>query len=98
MKNAMRILGIPLHPLGEINIMGYYVEYSNKGDDYKNSGNQLQLVSGAIMGYIFIYNVIVSGKMVMNRPRAIAPWCCHVPSMLGTVANSIYTWTTRCML
>jgi hypothetical protein len=69
MKNATRILGISIHSLGEMDIIDYYAEYSNREVIIRPHWYLSSTFSCMIMSYIFALNTIISYKMVISQPR-----------------------------
>lgn len=83
-KNATKLWGIPLHPLGEMNMIDYYVMEEHSGEHYNSlNGARLQILSGMVIAYVTIRNIVICAKMVKARPRALAPWCCLITFSIG---------------
>ncbi|KAI8050209.1 hypothetical protein BDF22DRAFT_696097 [Syncephalis plumigaleata] len=91
LTNAKHLWGIPLHPLGEMNMLDYYVNEYNAG----NRGNELagvrfQIINGAILMYIVLHNTKQAINLLNNRPRAIISWCCFIPCITGILTATIF--------
>lgn len=87
-KNHFSLTGIPLHPLGEMNIYNYYLASDSVEKQYKNFlGSRFQIVFGSIMIYTFIYRVISFSKMIMMRSRHLVSWCCFIPSIMSIIES-----------
>ncbi|KAI8050225.1 hypothetical protein BDF22DRAFT_745552 [Syncephalis plumigaleata] len=84
--------GLPLHPSGEMNMIDFYMTEYDPSKPSKLSGNRLQLVTGVVMIYIVIVNVIKALKLLISRPRLLAPWCCFIPCIMGTITVTVFTF------
>ncbi|KAI8050563.1 hypothetical protein BDF22DRAFT_745435 [Syncephalis plumigaleata] len=85
-KNATYVLGVPLHPLGEVNVYDFYTMTSGDIEEQRLRlrGTQLELVVCVFVTFLFGYNMISSSKMVAIRPTAFNSWCCFIPSVTGS--------------
>ncbi|KAI9596868.1 hypothetical protein BDF19DRAFT_437045 [Syncephalis fuscata] len=90
-QNATTIMGIKLHPLGEVPIFSYI---SGMTEDYMPEqsvirgrlfGFYLQIVSNVILSVIFTRNLHLAIKTIATRSRNFALWCCVISSALGIV-------------
>ncbi|KAI8050223.1 hypothetical protein BDF22DRAFT_143354 [Syncephalis plumigaleata] len=85
-KDARRVVGLPLHPSGEMSVLDFYMDSSSIADQRgKLYGSRLQLVSNVMMSCIIVRNFFVAAKMVIKRPRVLAPWCCMTTALLGSI-------------
>ncbi|KAI9594556.1 hypothetical protein BDF19DRAFT_101426 [Syncephalis fuscata] len=49
------------------------------------TGIQIQLVFSVMLFFIFLYNIIVTTKMVLSRPYSIFSWCCLMLAINGMI-------------
>jgi hypothetical protein len=76
-NNATYFWVIPLHPLGKMNMLDYYLVDSKPEEQHgRFIGNGHRVVYNIIITYIILCNSIVSGKIMVTRPCQLAPWCC----------------------
>ncbi|KAI9592788.1 hypothetical protein BDF19DRAFT_450892 [Syncephalis fuscata] len=89
MKDAKTFWGIPLHPLGEMNIFDFYMQTPNDLQEQRHRlvGSKFQIVFTIMMLSIVFNNFVISVKMVVERPRILAPWCCLIPAFLGILTG-----------
>ncbi|RKP23088.1 hypothetical protein SYNPS1DRAFT_31212 [Syncephalis pseudoplumigaleata] len=91
MTNATHLWGIPLHPLGEVNMLDFYMAKENSEQTYRElSGARFQLASGMLMSYLTIRNIIICTQMVVARPRILASWCCLIPCFIGGITTVVF--------
>ncbi|KAI9592427.1 hypothetical protein BDF19DRAFT_468063 [Syncephalis fuscata] len=84
LKNATRIWGIPLHPRGEVDVMTFIMEASNRDELRRRlSSIYRQVGFDIIFLCVFIYNLSISIRMLRGRPRAVSSWCCLISSITG---------------
>ncbi|KAI9592787.1 hypothetical protein BDF19DRAFT_450891 [Syncephalis fuscata] len=91
-KNATTLWGIPLHPLGELDLYDFYTQTIRESPEKHHSmaGGKLQVIFTIIVLSIHVRNFIVSSKMIASSPHSLAPWCCLISAFLGFVAGSTY--------
>ncbi|KAI9592732.1 hypothetical protein BDF19DRAFT_450745 [Syncephalis fuscata] len=91
-SNATTLWGIHLHPQGEVNLFNFYLQVVNNLDTRHNQlfGNKLQILFATGVSLIVVRNFIISSKMVMHRPRLLAPWCCLVPCVLNLLTEVVF--------
>ncbi|KAI9595193.1 hypothetical protein BDF19DRAFT_78917 [Syncephalis fuscata] len=86
-NSDIKHLGARLHPLGEMNIFDFFMEAT--GDIARQRlqlfGIQALLLIDVMMILIFARNLVISGRMVISRPRSIVSWCCLIPSILSII-------------
>ncbi|KAI8050233.1 hypothetical protein BDF22DRAFT_778046 [Syncephalis plumigaleata] len=90
-KNATQLWGIALHPLGETNMLDYYVAEGHSGEHYSGlNGARFQILAGIIMAFLTVRNIIICVQMVRARPRILAPWCCLIPCSIGGITVVVF--------
>ncbi|KAI8050466.1 hypothetical protein BDF22DRAFT_745340 [Syncephalis plumigaleata] len=67
-------MGIPLHPLGEVDTVAYMTEFPDN----------LETAAVLLSTFIFIRNLKITIGMVMSRTRTLSSWCCLAPALMGT--------------
>ncbi|RKP07287.1 hypothetical protein THASP1DRAFT_30888 [Thamnocephalis sphaerospora] len=84
-KNATYLLGIPLHPQGELNSLDFIMQAQGDLEEMRLRRHNLitQTVLNVLLGYIFLYNTVVSMKIVIRRRRILAGWCCLLQAISG---------------
>ncbi|KAI9594993.1 hypothetical protein BDF19DRAFT_443090 [Syncephalis fuscata] len=88
-KNATRLYGIPLHPLGELNIYDVILRNHNGQKPTKAlirarlSGFYLQFIINLAIAIIFCYNLRKTIRAVRYDSKSLAGWCCLLTSLLG---------------
>ncbi|KAI9596763.1 hypothetical protein BDF19DRAFT_421278 [Syncephalis fuscata] len=96
LKNATYFIGIPLHPLGEVDTIEFMTQFPNDIEKTRSRviGLQFQTVSVLMATFIFIRNFNISLRMVVSRARTLSAWCCLLPALLGIVFGCmiIYAW------
>ncbi|KAI8057234.1 hypothetical protein BDF22DRAFT_740767 [Syncephalis plumigaleata] len=88
LKDADTSLGIPLHPLGEVNALEFYINvYDNSNGLHRDFfGMKTQIIAGAFMLYLVMRNMIIAGGMIMKRPRILVSWCCFMSAAPSVIA------------
>ncbi|KAI9592018.1 hypothetical protein BDF19DRAFT_452888 [Syncephalis fuscata] len=99
MNNATRLWGIPLHPTGEKYLYEYIAETSGdvRAAHARLSSLYLQCITNMLIAVIFSKNLLMSLRMVVNRPFILAGWCCLIPSLFGigwTILVVLYFFDT----
>ncbi|RKP09795.1 hypothetical protein THASP1DRAFT_28414 [Thamnocephalis sphaerospora] len=91
-NDARHHLGIPLHPLGELNAIDYVMQAQGDVMEMRlRSGSLLvQVVFNVFASYVFVRSLVLSSRMVYQRPGVLAGWCCLVQAAVGVV----YTLTS----
>jgi hypothetical protein len=86
-KNATYLLGIPLHPQGEMNTFEYVMLANGDLDELRarSTGARIQLLANAIANYVFVRNLWLSIRMLMRRSNVIPHWCCFFQSIFGVI-------------
>ncbi|RKP25685.1 hypothetical protein SYNPS1DRAFT_28585 [Syncephalis pseudoplumigaleata] len=99
-KNATTLWDIPLHPLGEINYLDYFVGLAGGMKEQRAKLFAIEQASIMLtaMVYLFAYNFVISSKMVMMRPLALSSWCCLLPSVAGLIAGIMSALVTLGLL
>ncbi|RKP06593.1 hypothetical protein THASP1DRAFT_25117 [Thamnocephalis sphaerospora] len=84
-KNATYQWGIPLHPLGELNIIDYIMGAQGNLPEMRDRtrGALMQLSINVVANYVFFRNLIVSAKTLYRRPHVLATWCCLIQALAG---------------
>ncbi|KAI8057735.1 hypothetical protein BDF22DRAFT_662175 [Syncephalis plumigaleata] len=87
-NDASHLWGIPLHPLGEMNLFDYYLEGDDVELHYKRFlGGRFQITYSVLVAYIITYCVISSSQMIRRKPRHLVSWCCFIPSILSAMES-----------
>ncbi|KAI8047707.1 hypothetical protein BDF22DRAFT_85234 [Syncephalis plumigaleata] len=90
-STAPRLWGIPLHPLGEMNKIDYYVAGGSLEQQYKRfKGDKIQVMNCGVLLYIVMYCFISSLKMVIRKPRHLVSWCCFIPSVMSIADTTMF--------
>ncbi|KAI9591297.1 hypothetical protein BDF19DRAFT_455550 [Syncephalis fuscata] len=91
-KNATTFWGILLHPLGEMNILDYYMQPAGSLNEQRGRlfGNQLQTIIVVLTGSFAIRNMLIAIKIIIRQPRSLVSWCCAIPSLIGILTSCIY--------
>ncbi|RKP06726.1 hypothetical protein THASP1DRAFT_31466 [Thamnocephalis sphaerospora] len=92
-KNATYQWGIPLHPLGEINVIDYVLQAQGDIEDMRTRQRSLifQMFCNVISACLFARNVPVAVRILMRQRRALAAWCCLLQALAGL------TYTLSCL-
>ncbi|KAI8056042.1 hypothetical protein BDF22DRAFT_741339 [Syncephalis plumigaleata] len=73
-NSAPRFWGIPLHPIGEMNMIDYYVADGSLEQQYKRfMDDKFQIVLGGLTACIATFCFISSIKMAIRKPRHLEP-------------------------
>ncbi|KAI8050480.1 hypothetical protein BDF22DRAFT_695155 [Syncephalis plumigaleata] len=90
-KNATYIVGIPMHPLGEISLPDYIMEVASDQEQFRARifGVYRQLLLNLLAGHIFVYNFYLAVRIITTYRRSIPGWLCLFPSALGVVTGLI---------
>ncbi|RKP26735.1 hypothetical protein SYNPS1DRAFT_21559 [Syncephalis pseudoplumigaleata] len=90
-KNATRILGIPLHSLGELLLPDYIMEAADDQQLLRErlSGTYRQLLLNLLAGHLFAYNCWLAVKMLATHRRSVPGWLCLLPAALGMAAGIV---------
>ncbi|KAI9596857.1 hypothetical protein BDF19DRAFT_324496 [Syncephalis fuscata] len=89
MENTTSLLGIPLHPLGEICIYDFAsgqqenYELSRAEVQARVTGLHRQIVSYLIVSFMFVPNITKAIKVLMCQPKNLSGWCCFITSLMG---------------
>ncbi|KAI9597807.1 hypothetical protein BDF19DRAFT_420684 [Syncephalis fuscata] len=91
--NATYVLGIPLHPLGEID-PSVLIERESQTKTPKDclEGLQRQVLINIVLAWIFFNNLGIAFKMIKSRPRVLSGWFCIISPIFGI------TWVMCVML
>ncbi|KAI9594881.1 hypothetical protein BDF19DRAFT_99326 [Syncephalis fuscata] len=84
-SNATYFGSIPLHRLGELDIMNYVMEDTTDINQVRTRliGFYSQLVLDIFMCSLFITTWIRAIKLIADNPRSVSSWVCMLPSLMG---------------
>jgi hypothetical protein len=84
-QNATYRLGIPLHPLGELNVFEYIIQAKDDLEEMRTrtTGAMIQLTVNVVANYVFIRNLWLSLRMLFRRHNVIPHWCCFLQAAFG---------------
>ncbi|RKP27941.1 hypothetical protein SYNPS1DRAFT_20669 [Syncephalis pseudoplumigaleata] len=96
MNGAERLLGIPLHPLGESNYIDHFaiLPGTMKEHHHRLLAMQKACLISVFMFCLFLNNSIISLRMVVARPHALSSWCCLISSVSGLIIGILTALTT----
>ncbi|KAI8050938.1 hypothetical protein BDF22DRAFT_694085 [Syncephalis plumigaleata] len=83
-RNATRLFGIPLHPLGEMD-MPSFMEKNVKANDphHPIAGIERQFFIIIVVGWLFATNMRIAFWMILRLPHNITGWLCMIPPFFG---------------
>ncbi|KAI9595452.1 hypothetical protein BDF19DRAFT_71700 [Syncephalis fuscata] len=83
--NATRLWGIPLHPSGEAPLYSFIAAVPNDRHDAQARlfAIYTQTIINLLASLIFISNLAISIRMVLNRPQFLSGWCFLISSLFG---------------
>ncbi|RKP26738.1 hypothetical protein SYNPS1DRAFT_27585 [Syncephalis pseudoplumigaleata] len=86
-EGAPRVLGIPLHPSGERNILDYVLVGSDEIQHVRMrmQGLYRQLVLNILISAVFLFNFNRAIRMMRTRWKTLPSWCCLLPSLCGVL-------------
>jgi hypothetical protein len=86
-QDATHFLGIPIHPLGQLDGFEYVNQETNDPAVVRHRLQSMFIhtFSGAAILCIFLHNALFSIKLVCQRPRILAGWCCLVQAIAGVI-------------
>ncbi|KAI9596834.1 hypothetical protein BDF19DRAFT_436956 [Syncephalis fuscata] len=88
-QNATSILGIRLHPLGEISLPDFVLESADDREltHIKLTGIYRQLIFNLLAAHLFVYNSCLAFKMILAQRRSFPGWLCLIPAVMGMGAG-----------
>ncbi|KAI8050937.1 hypothetical protein BDF22DRAFT_694082 [Syncephalis plumigaleata] len=83
-KNATTLFGIPLHPLGEMEVIYYAQHNLDMGLPIRAMvGMERQIFVVVVVTCLFSINMVTALRMLIQKPRAMSSWICVFPHALG---------------
>ncbi|KAI9594996.1 hypothetical protein BDF19DRAFT_443106 [Syncephalis fuscata] len=95
-ENATKLLGVPLHPLGELNPYDAVVKKTDGQEPVEKVVRQrmfmfqVQLFFNMLLLFAFLYISYISAKLIVKRKSNIAAWCNFISSILGASVGIVY--------
>ncbi|KAI8052063.1 hypothetical protein BDF22DRAFT_744276 [Syncephalis plumigaleata] len=92
MEDADTVIGIPIHPSGELSITDYYMAASGDLLEQRKrlTGMQVEVLVVIFLICLFSRNLIISSKMLIAKPHTLPSWCSFLSSSSGVIMVAIY--------
>jgi hypothetical protein len=90
-ETAPRVLGIPVHPLGELSAFGYIFYNADNMETIRlrTLGIIIPSFFHTVLLIIFTYNAFKAIQHLRNRRYNLMAWCCIIQSLTGIIYCSI---------
>ncbi|KAI8058323.1 hypothetical protein BDF22DRAFT_665060 [Syncephalis plumigaleata] len=105
LKDAKQIWGIRLHPLGEMEVLDYYMSESGNIQNQRAQllSIQTEIIFTVILLTLFGRNLMIASKMTIDKPTILNPWCCFIASLSGVIVSlvmlfAVLNWGSNCRI